>query len=262
MKLVFGFLIFLFGNVFSSVILAQMTCNDIRGIRVRSIPDETINDIAIANLAQDGSPVIYYRPSGLISASPPTQLFFYAHECGHHALGHNIGLSFPLTREQEADCFAIRTLVKMNLVSDDDINAIQNDINHFKGDWTHLPGPERAINLRACLNGTSNTTDKIVSDDQGSETNGIPAATNDDDCQENYKTCKLGLRTNEQCIQEEYPERCITQCVQLGISQSECMNQKCLPTASNMSNWVKRCRFFIAKEELACLDERSNCKAQ
>ncbi len=165
-----------------------MTCNDIRGIQVTSIPDETINDIAIANLAQDGSPVIYYRPSGLISASPPTQLFFYAHECGHHALGHNIGLSFPLTREQEADCFAIRTLVKMNLVSDDDINAIQKDINHFKGDWTHLPGPERAINLRACLNGTSNTSDKIVSDDQGSETNGIPAATNDDeDCQENYK---------------------------------------------------------------------------
>lgn len=133
-----------------------LTCRDIRGAVVADFPDYTINDVAIASLAPDGAPIIRYNPNVLSRMSPQTREFFYAHECGHHALGHNFGTTHPLAREQAADCFAINKLYELRIFSGNDIRAVQDDIARFGvADWTHLPGPQRAINLRQCLSSAS-----------------------------------------------------------------------------------------------------------
>lgn len=145
---------------------AQVTfdgCVDIRGIPVASILSYGINDVAIASLAPNGAPVIQYNPSVLSFFQDKTRMFWYAHECGHHALGHAFGTAHPMAREQQADCWAIKTLVKKGLFDDDDVQIVQGDLSQIpSGDWTHLPGPQRAINLKKCLgknsgnnNGTS-----------------------------------------------------------------------------------------------------------
>lgn len=134
---------------------AQVTydgCRDIRGIPVASVLDRTIRDVAVASLAPDGSPIIRYNPDVLAWFSPQTRLFWYGHECGHHALGHAFGTTHPLTVEQAADCFAVRELTRLGEISGRDLRAIQGDLTSTGlGDWTHLPGPVRAINLDRCL---------------------------------------------------------------------------------------------------------------
>src|SRR4051812_16712352 len=80
-------------------------CRDINGVPVGSVEKRALRDIAMATI-YNGSPVIFYNPTVLSWVSPSTRLFFYAHECGHHALGH------PLTgvqpgQEQAADCWGI-----------------------------------------------------------------------------------------------------------------------------------------------------------
>jgi len=136
------------------LVFAQVTldgCVDFRGQPVASVMNPSVQDVAMATIAPNGAPVIIYNPSILSWVSPPTRLFFYAHECAHHVLGHGVR-GHPLTREQEADCWGIRELVSQGLLSDHDVSMVQQDIARFRqGDWTHLPGPTRAINLRACL---------------------------------------------------------------------------------------------------------------
>lgn len=133
---------------------AQITfdgCRDVAGRPVASIRS-AVQDVAMAGLAPNGSPVIYYNPQVLSFYSPVTRLFWYGHECGHHALGHSLGGGHPLTREQEADCWGIRNLVDAGLADDSDIQTVQSELaRNSRGDWTHLPGPQRAINLRRCL---------------------------------------------------------------------------------------------------------------
>lgn len=133
-------------------------CRDIRGVPVASVMDIGIRDVAVAGLAPNGAPIIRYNPQVLSWFHPKTRLWWYAHECGHHALGHNFGTTHPLRMEQDADCFGIRSLVEEGLVDDDDIPVIQADLSRAgPGDWTHLPGPVRAVNLRRCLRGSSAT---------------------------------------------------------------------------------------------------------
>jgi hypothetical protein len=127
-------------------------CRDIRGIPVASIRDDSIGDVAKATIAPDGSPVILYNVGVLHWLQPQTRLFIYAHECAHHALGHNFGTTHPLRMEQDADCWGIRTAVTDGQLSADDVAIVQADIARVGvADWMHLPGPQRAINLSACL---------------------------------------------------------------------------------------------------------------
>jgi hypothetical protein len=145
-----------FGLHFSSSAQVYEGCNDIRNIPVASISDYSVQDIAVAMLAPNGAPLIRYNQNVVSSVAPQTRVFFYMHECGHHALGHNFGTTHQLRVEQDADCFAIRTMVGNGMVNDSDIRVIQADLySKARGDWSHLPGPQRAINLRECLGNTS-----------------------------------------------------------------------------------------------------------
>jgi hypothetical protein len=128
-------------------------CVDFRGMPVVSIMNTSIQDVAMATYAPNGAPVIVYNPNVVVWLSAPTRLFFYAHECAHHVLAHEVRGN-SLTQEQEADCWAIAYLIKIGMLGQNDVAEIQQDIARFgKADWIHLPGPVRAINLRFCLGG-------------------------------------------------------------------------------------------------------------
>ena len=144
----------LFGAVHTCV-SAQVTyegCRDFRTAPVASVLDNSINDVAIARI-EGGHAVIRYNTSVLAQMSEPTRRFFYVHECAHHALGHTVNAP-SLENERQADCWAITTMKeKMNLTINE-LRSIQQDIYVMgKGDWTHLPGPSRAIDIDQCING-------------------------------------------------------------------------------------------------------------
>jgi hypothetical protein len=128
-------------------------CVDFRGFPVASIQNPMVQDIAVATYAPNGQPVILYNPIALSWVSPATRIFFYAHECAHHVLGHGVQ-GHPPGQEQDADCWGIQELVSRGILNDAGVTAVQRDIARFgRGDPTHLPGPQRASNLRDyCLN--------------------------------------------------------------------------------------------------------------
>ena len=91
-------------------------CRDFRGIEVASVPSN-VNNVAVAALAQNGAPVIYYNPQVLSYFHPVTQEFWYLHECAHHALAHTIGSAHPFVREKAADCWAIHTMYRVGALN-------------------------------------------------------------------------------------------------------------------------------------------------
>lgn len=126
-------------------------CPDFRGLRATNVPDPTLNDGAQATWAPNGMPIIRYNPAVLSFLSPHARRFVYMHECGHHVLAHAIR-HIPFAQEQEADCFAIVTLVRRGEFTPTDVTRLQMEIaNLGPGDATHLPWPQRALNLVACL---------------------------------------------------------------------------------------------------------------
>ena len=80
---------------------------------------------------------------------PKLQMFFYGHECAHHALGHNF---YPSPNvEIDADCWSIKIGRTKGLYSRDDIAAFAPYFANSKGSNVgHLPGPERVAKLLAC----------------------------------------------------------------------------------------------------------------
>jgi hypothetical protein len=145
------FLLASFFHLDASAQAAYEGCTDFNGTPVPSVANSSLNDVASASMTQFG-PLIQYNPYVVASMAMQTRGFFYAHECGHHALGHTIGSTHPLAMEQAADCFAIRYLVKNGKFDSNDVEIVQAELAYRgKSDWMHLPGPLRAINLKKCL---------------------------------------------------------------------------------------------------------------
>lgn len=126
-------------------------CRDAAGRPVPDYPNPMLQDIARSTLGPMGEPIIEYNPAVVLSSSLPTRRFFYLHECGHHALGQLItGNVIPFESEQQADCWAARAMRREGL-SIGALRQIQSELMRSPGDWMHLPGPKRALNLEACL---------------------------------------------------------------------------------------------------------------
>ena len=114
-------------------------------------PNGFLQDIAWSTLDPTGQPVIEYNPTIVLSVGPVTRRFFYLHECGHHALGQIVsGVNIPFASEQAADCWAANQMIREGL-SLAALRQIQADVSHSAGDWSHLPGPQRALNLEDCI---------------------------------------------------------------------------------------------------------------
>jgi hypothetical protein len=131
---------------------STIACNEQSGRAVTPV-QVTNGIIAIAKVDQDGRPVIEYDQRPIAGISPQQRLFVYAHECGHLALGHDSReRSTNLTQEQEADCYAVRSLVAKVGFTAYDINILQAFMQQLGADAArHLPWSRRVYNLDGCL---------------------------------------------------------------------------------------------------------------
>lgn len=129
-----------------------IACNDRTGHAVTPV-QVTDGIIAIAKVDQDSRPVIEYDQRPIAGISRQQRLFVYAHECGHLALGHDRrGPSTSLTQEQDADCYAIRSLMNKVGFTAYDVSILQAVMQQLGADEArHLPWPKRVYNLDGCL---------------------------------------------------------------------------------------------------------------
>lgn len=136
----------------------SVTCNDSVGMPVRIFSDTSLGDVgrASATVNQAGyHPYIVLNPNVLNRTHIKVRMFWFAHECGHHARGHireyfSTGY-YDRTNESDADCFAVRTLRYNYGFSRDDIRFIASTLVNNPGSaYGHLPGPQRAQLLVQC----------------------------------------------------------------------------------------------------------------
>lgn len=104
---------------------------------------------------RNGGPVIVFNPRRMAQLSPITRIWVYYHECAHHALGHTVG-NRVVTRENDADCWAIRAMRYRGLLTAARYRLIKADMHRVyrRGGPVHLPGHLRAEHLDLCLKTT------------------------------------------------------------------------------------------------------------
>jgi hypothetical protein len=128
-----------------------ISCNDVSGRPVT--PVQVMNGtIAKATTDQNGRRVIEYDPRPLDGISSQEQLFVYAHECGHHALGHDSRGPLDISQEQDADCYGIRSLISRVGVTDYDVGILEANMRDLStANARHFPWRPRPYNLQDCL---------------------------------------------------------------------------------------------------------------
>lgn len=126
---------------------------DQKGQVVKVIYNTNAPNIAIALAKPGAASVTIINPNLLKKFSYPTQTFIYFHEAGHHSMGHLINnSSTTMVQEQESDCFSIRVALTLNLIKHSDLKVIQKEIAGIgNGDWQHLSGATRSLNISKCL---------------------------------------------------------------------------------------------------------------
>jgi hypothetical protein len=126
-------------------------CVDSMGVAVASVQNFAVSDVAQASFASNGAPIILYNPRVLSWFAPQTRLWWYGHECAHHALGHLHLQAFPPAAERQADCWAAKELVRKGLLARSDLQIVAADLARLaRGDWSHLPGAYRGIDVISC----------------------------------------------------------------------------------------------------------------
>lgn len=130
---------------------ATITCADAMGRSVR--PVQTTNGIlAKAKLDEGGVPIIEYDARRVDGIGSQLQLFVYAHECAHHALGHDVGQPFNATQEHDADCRGIDMLTRRLGFTSNDVMVLQARMLELEsGTARRLPWRSRMYDLEGCL---------------------------------------------------------------------------------------------------------------
>lgn len=146
------------GLVVEAVIAGvSQTCEDFRGIPVHTMEMDDLGDVARTWIVSR-MPVIAIDPQRMGRLPAKLQLFFFQHECAHHALGHNFAPT--MWSENEADCWAVKRGRDKGLFTRDDVAAFAPYFANSKGTAVgHLPGPERAARLLVCFD---DDTDELV----------------------------------------------------------------------------------------------------
>jgi hypothetical protein len=124
------------------------------GVPVVGVFDESLNDVGRASYFGQ-QPIIQMNPIILQQLPPIAQLFFYAHECGHHVSGDIIkgythGFVDP-TIELRADMIGIR-MVRDQMHPPQQLLLQLDQVIRSNPAWdaTHLPGPMRAQWIQTC----------------------------------------------------------------------------------------------------------------
>jgi hypothetical protein len=128
-----------------------INCSDARGQDVRAV--RTTNGLlAKATRDESGEPTIQYDARPVDGISPQLQLFVYAHECAHHALGHDVTGSFTDAQEHDADCRGIDMLTRRLGFTSNDVTLLQARILELgPGTARRVPWRARIYDLEGCL---------------------------------------------------------------------------------------------------------------
>jgi len=131
-----------------------VSCRDVYGQAVHAVMVADLGDVARARNVFK-TPVIMMDPGHLNMLPSTLQLFFYGHECAHHALGHVYVLR-P-SAEIDADCWAVKDGRDRGLFSRFDVEGWAPWFAKSRGNAAsgHLPGPERARALLQCFDDRS-----------------------------------------------------------------------------------------------------------
>jgi len=122
-----------------------LSCASYYGEPVRIYMTRDLNNVGIATRVQNGQPIIVMNPDVLARFQPLVQVWWFAHECGHHALG-------PYNSETNAVCWGVRVLRDQGVLRNVyDLQAFAFVLSSLPGSAVgHLPGPQRAQNVINC----------------------------------------------------------------------------------------------------------------
>lgn len=139
-----------------TVKLVKATCQDYYRRPVLNVRNDTLNDVAFSDLLRHRGvhmgPMIIINYRILSTLSKAAQKFFITHECGHHALGHLYFRPPGLQAEKEADCYAVRTLIRQDGFTLKDIENVQADMRKYARKTPfHPSGKRRAEELLKCI---------------------------------------------------------------------------------------------------------------
>ncbi len=131
-------------------------CIDARRRPVLNVRNDSLNDVGFSDFMRMHGmvqgPMIILNIKRLKELSKASQKFFVVHECGHHVLGHLYARVSGVEVEQEADCYALRTLIHRGDFTLQDIVDVQSDMRKFgRASAHHKDGETRAKNLTNCL---------------------------------------------------------------------------------------------------------------
>ncbi len=149
-KIITIFALMLLGALLPNSSYAQspLPCRSFDGFQVPYIVNPQLNDVGRAYRDGYGNPIIEINPNVLAYYTPLTKQFWFAHECGHHAL-------YPQQNsEPSADCFAVKNLRSLGMMTyEQDVDDMLWQISQLPGNYQtgHLPGPARAQNMYICL---------------------------------------------------------------------------------------------------------------
>jgi hypothetical protein len=137
-------------------VASSLTCEDARGIPV-VVREAQVADLGRASLDQTGKPIIVLAP--LVKKLPSAVAdFILYHECGHHALGHLVGVGTPAANEEAADCWAARSMVlagELQPIELKKVTDVISRINHCTLNADAVLERWCPANLGVCLSGLS-----------------------------------------------------------------------------------------------------------
>jgi|SRR5579862_79957 len=205
----------------------------------------TNGDIAVTRQQPNGEPVIYYcqAVANRINAQfPEAGRFYFVHEFAHAS---------GILNEDAADCWAAEQLAN----APNGQAILESAIAHFQSrgsEWHpgYSTASQRAANIARCA--------ASVSAPEARQSN--PPQQRNGSCEAGYRSCVSRVRSVDQCVREEFPERCIKTCVErFGYSEQECTYRRCRPTPENVAGWRSRCRSITDDERDACRSNRERC---
>lgn len=131
---------------------AWVTCQSNRGEPVVFVANYYLPDVGVAKRGPYG-PFVEYNPQIFLPLAPEVQMFWFGHECGHHALGHTDPYGNGLlnaNRENEADCYAGRFLARHGVPRASMPLVWQSLMGLWPSYAGHAPGPQRAAQTLSC----------------------------------------------------------------------------------------------------------------
>jgi hypothetical protein len=125
-------------------------CRDRQDRLVGRVEDNTMPYAGLAT-HQHGRPVIIWNAKTNGPLSFAERIYLYLHECAHHRLGHLEQFANDARWEQEADCWAIQSMMDGEIIRSRHLVQLERSRRAVRGDAIHLGGEAHVRSLRQCL---------------------------------------------------------------------------------------------------------------